>query len=35
MYDEDAPVPIDHDGKFIDIIADYKGIYIKDADVLI
>ena len=27
-----APVPIDQDGCFIDPIADYKGLYVKDAD---
>ena len=27
-----APCPIDHDGKFVDVISDYKGMYIKDAD---
>lgn len=27
-----CPVPIDQDGKFLDVIADYKGIYVKDAD---
>lgn len=28
-----APVPVDSDGKFLDIIADFKGQYIKDADI--
>ena len=28
-----APVPIDFDGKFLDIISDFKGLYIKDADI--
>lgn len=27
-----APVPIDFDGKFLDTISDFKGLYIKDAD---
>jgi len=27
-----APVPIDFDGKFTDVISDYKGSYIKEAD---
>lgn len=27
-----APVPIDFDGKFTDVISDFKGIYIKEAD---
>lgn len=27
-----APVPIDADGKFLDVIAEFKGQYIKDAD---
>lgn len=30
-----APVPIDFDGKFLDIISDFRGQYIKDADPLI
>ena len=30
-----APVPIDFDGKFTDVISDFKGMYIKDADNLI
>ena len=30
-----APVPIDFDGKFTDVISDFKGIYIKDADNII
>ena len=30
-----APTPIDFDGKFTDLISDYKGIYIKDADNII
>jgi len=25
-------VPVDSDGKFIDVISDFKGQYIKDAD---
>ena len=27
-----APIPIDQDGKFLDVIEAYKGIYVKDAD---
>jgi isoleucyl-tRNA synthetase len=30
-----APVPIDFDGKFLDVISDFKGVYIKDADQII
>lgn len=30
-----APVPIDVDGRFTDEVPDYKGIYVKDADVKI
>jgi isoleucyl-tRNA synthetase len=26
------PTPIDFDGKLTDVITDYKGMYIKDAD---
>ena len=28
----DAPVPIDQDGKFLPVVEQYAGIYIKDAD---
>ena len=27
-----APVPIDFDGKFTEVVPDYKGLYIKEAD---
>ena len=30
-----APVPIDFDGCFTDKVADFKGMYIKDADEVI
>ena len=30
-----APVPVDQDGIFKEIIEDYKGMYIKDADKVI
>lgn len=30
-----APVPIDFDGKFTEVISDFKGQYIKDADNII
>ena len=30
-----APTPIDFDGKLTDVITDYKGMYIKEADTLI
>ena len=30
-----APVPIDFDGKYTEVIFDYKGIFVKDADQLI
>ena len=30
-----APCPVDSDGKFMDAVSDYKGVYIKDADNMI
>jgi isoleucyl-tRNA synthetase len=30
-----APVPINMDGMFTDVISDFKGMYIKEADELI
>lgn len=31
----DPPVPVDENGRYKDIISDYKGVYVKDADKLI
>jgi len=31
----DVPCPIDASGKFTDIVTDFKGVYVKDADKLI
>jgi len=25
-------MPVDDDGKFVDVVSDFKGMYIKDAD---
>ena len=29
---DDPPVPIDDNGRYYDIISDFKGMYVKDAD---
>lgn len=29
---DDPPVPLDENGRFLDIISDFKGMYVKDSD---
>ena len=29
---DNPPVPIDENGRFLDLISDFKGLYVKDAD---